>query len=131
AESRIPAPYMLQTIVDYGSRSGAGSKTSQQVLDAIWKNYSGQNAKRAFDGQPLHYYNNWMFPPLDARGNFVQGPAALRLVWFLDGQCGDWEQLMAYNLEAQGVLREPAFSATNFYYVSGVFARLAYNQVCD
>jgi hypothetical protein len=102
---------LLQTFVDLGSHVAVqygflhGPKDFQtnprEIVGGIWSAFSNRTARRA-DGQPLHYYGSWDFPPTgDGSEN--------KLVTTLDGQCVAWSLLFLAALRAQGLTTDPVF----------------------
>jgi VCBS repeat-containing protein len=90
----IPQAWPLfETEVVYGSVTGAGQVNPGPLLNKIWSNFSGQNAKRA-DGTPMTYYHDWNVPTIGLV------PDLLRLH---DGRCGQWALFFIGTLQAQGL----------------------------
>jgi hypothetical protein len=113
-------PWILQTFVDYGSRRatdlasnpwlfglfGNAQTKAMPLLAAIWTNFSGRSARRAYDQKPLQYYGSWY--------TGTDSVAAWKLVWNLDGMCGAWVYLLMNSILAQGLTRDPAWPGMKY-----------------
>jgi len=88
---------LYQTVVEIGSREGAGLAKATNMLTSICRYFSLRRVQRASDSRPMAYYQNW------ANQNFTV-PALLDA---RDGQCSSWCEIFKASLEAQGYVGAP------------------------